>query len=91
MSKLINYLKGKFMSDETLVPPVVEPVVAPEVPVTEPVVESVVAPAPGYVKLYYQQKEVVKRTGTVDANGDELCELEDGSTTYVPKSVLGDK
>jgi hypothetical protein len=84
MSKLINYLKGKFMSDENNL---VEPVVAPEVPVAEPVV----APALGPVKLYYQSKEVVKRTGTVDANGDELCELEDGSTTYVPKSVLGDK
>ncbi len=92
------------MSDETLVPeqPAVEPVVAPEVPVVEsavepelPVVPVVENPAvtlgvqPDKTVVMYNGQAVKLRQGTFDADGAELCELADGSTTYVPKSVLG--
>ena len=98
------------MSDETLVPPVVEPtvepvvvpevpitepVVVPEVPVVEPVVGEVIPTAPidstpaEPVVVMYNGQQVKYRQGTFDADGAELCELADGSTAFVPKSVLG--
>ena len=92
------------MSEETLVPeqPVVESVVTPEVPVTEPVVapEVPVAPVvenpsvtpgvqPDQSVVMYNGQAVTKRLGLFDADGAQECELADGSTAFVPKSVLG--
>jgi len=80
----------------------VEPVVALEVPVTEPVVATevpivgeVIAPVPvdatpaELVVVVYNGQQVVKHLGQFQTDGAELCELADGSTTYVPKSILG--
>lgn len=44
----------------------------------------------GQVKTFYMQKEVIERLGTLDSSGAELCKLEDGTTAYVPKAVLGE-
>lgn len=142
MLNLINYLKGLFMSEETLqagqtdtvtgvgtvtaddgmqqtvtgdattpvvdptVPPVdptvapVDPAVAPVDPVVAPAVDPVVEPpvsveptpiAPAEpVVIVYNGQVVSKRLGLYDADGAQECELADGTTAFVPKSVLGE-
>lgn len=64
--------------------PVVDPV-----PAVDPaVVEAAVAAAP--VKVFYNGQEVVERFGLFDGEGAQECKLADGTTTFVPKSVLGE-
>lgn len=51
-------------------------------------IEAAVAAAP--VKVFYNGQEVVERFGLFDADGAQECKLADGTTTFVPKSVLGE-
>jgi hypothetical protein len=82
---------------DPVVPPVDStPVVDSTVPSVDPVVDATasvpvvaVDSTPAPVVIMYNGQVVKFRQGTFDADGAELCELADGSTAYVPKSVLG--
>ena len=63
-------------TSSTAPPPVVDPTPAP-------------APATTDTVITYNGQAVVKRFGLFDADGAEECELADGSTAFVPKSILG--
>lgn len=66
-----------------------EPAVEAETPAPEATPEASIAPATE-TKLFYNGQEVVERLGVFDADGAEECKLADGTTAYVPKSVLGE-
>lgn len=101
--KLIKLLKGIFMNEEET--PVTEEtpseaaevqsgvevaseIAAEDATVTETVVAQAVEAAP--VTVFYNGQAVVERHGVFDADGAEECFMADGSTVYVPKSVLGE-
>lgn len=106
LTKLINYLKGIFMNyeeqnvDQTEQAPATEstPSEAPEVQagveaaseqaLSESAVDQAVSEAP--VSIFYNGQEIIERLGNFDADGAEECKLADGSTSFVPKSVLGE-
>ena len=71
--------------------PVVDPAPVSDVPVTPVVEDPAVTPGvqPDKTVVMYNGQAVVKRFGLFDADGAEECELADGSTAFVPKSVLG--
>ena len=78
--------------DPTL--PAVDPTATPVDPATPvaPVVEvPSVTPGvqPDKTVVMYNGQAVVKRFGLFDADQAEECELADGTTVFVPKSVLG--
>jgi hypothetical protein len=64
---------------------IVEEVVAP---VEEEVVEEEVTAAP-VGGLSYNGSEIVERMETVNSDG-RLCKLADGTTAFVPLSILGE-
>ena len=67
--------------------------VSPEQPTVEvaPVEDPAVTPGvqPDKTVVMYNGQAVTKRLGLYDADGAQECELADGSTAFVPKSVLG--
>lgn len=57
-------------------------------PAPEETIEDTIAMAP--VTTFYNGQAIVERLGNMDADGAEECKMADGSTVFVPKSVLGE-
>lgn len=71
--------------------PTVEPAPIPELVVNQSgasTIEDLIAATPA--TPFYMGQEVKHRLGLFDADGAEECELADGTTVFVPKSILGE-
>lgn len=93
----ITEAEGQVVQNETVTAPVspeqkTEEVTAPELPQVAPVEDGTITPGvtTDQTVVMYNGQAVTKRLGLFDADGAQECELADGTTAFVPKSVLGE-